>query len=72
MIKGYHEFQTLPPQCALLPVTKEYGNKHDPHACLILVPELDKIPNNLWNETADQIRGEKVSTIAGVLIGRVP
>ena len=72
MIKGYHEFQTLPPQCALLQVTKEYGNKHDSNACLILVPELDKIPTNLWNETADQNRGERVSTIAGLLIGRVP
>ena len=67
VIKGYTEFQTLPPPCA-----KEYGNKHDPHACLILVPELDKIPTNLWNETADQNRGERVSTNAGLLIGRVP
>ena len=72
MIKGYHEFQIRPPQCVLLPVTKEYGNKHDPNACIIWVPELDKIPTNLWNETTDEKRGERVRTIAGLPIGRVP
>ena len=60
MIKGYHEFQIRPPQCELQPETKECGNKHEPHACLILVPELDKIPTNLWNETVDKKRGERV------------
>ena len=64
VIKGYHEFQIRPPQCVLLPVTKEYENKHDPNACLIWVPELDKIPTNLWNETTDEKRGERVRTIA--------
>ena len=72
VIKGYHEFQIRPPQCVLLPVTKEYGNKHDPNACLIWVPELEKIPTNLWKETTDEKRGERVSTIAGLPIGRVP
>ena len=72
VIKGYHEFQIRPPQCVLLPVTKEYGNKHDPNACLIWVPELDKIPINLWNETTDEKRGERVRTIAGLPIGWVP
>lgn len=47
LIKGYHKFQIRPPQCVLLQVMKEYGNKHDPNACLIWVPKLDKISTNL-------------------------
>ena len=70
--KGYHEFKIRPPQSLLLPVTKEYGNKHDSHACLIWVPELEKIPNNLRNQITDEKRGERVHTIAGLPIGRVP
>lgn len=72
VIKGYQEFQIRPPPCLLLPVTKEDGNKHDLNTCLIRVPKLDKIPPNLWNETTDKKRGERVCTIAGLPIGRVP
>ena len=72
VIKGYHEFQIRPPPTILLPVTKEYGNKHDPHACLIWVPEIEQIPSTLWNHVTDEKRGERVRTIAGLPIGRVP
>lgn len=34
--------------------------------------ELEKIPTNLWSETTDEKRGERVRTIAGLPIGRVP
>ena len=68
VIKGYHKFQIRPPQCVLLPVTKEYGIKHDPNACLIWLSNL----TNLWNKTTDENRGERVRTIAGLPIGRVP
>ena len=72
VIKGYHEFQIRPPPALLLPVTKEYGNRHDPHACLVWVPEIEKIPSSLWNHVTDEKRGERVRTIAGLPIGRVP
>ncbi|KAL9977144.1 hypothetical protein ACROYT_G014517, partial [Oculina patagonica] len=72
VIKGYHKFQIRPPQIVRLPVTKEYGNRHDPHACSVWVPELEKIPSNLRNQITDEKRGERVSTIAGLPIGRVP
>lgn len=60
------------PPALLLPVTKEYGNRHDPHACLVWVPEIEKIPTSLWNHVTDEKRGERVRTIAGLPIGRVP
>ncbi|CAB3996955.1 Hypothetical predicted protein [Paramuricea clavata] len=72
VIKGYHEFQIRPPQNILLPVTKEYGNRHDSHSCLVWIPEIDKIPKDLWNHVTDEKRGERVRTIAGLPIGRVP
>ena len=72
VIKGYHEFKIRPPQSVRLPVTKEYGNRHEPHACLEWVPELEKIPSNLRNKITDEKRDERVSTIAGLPIGRVP
>ena len=72
VVKGYHEFQIRPPQGLLLPVTKEYGNKHDRNACLIWVPKIDQIPRTLWNKVPDEKRGERVETIAGLPIGRVP
>ena len=71
VIKGYHEFQIRPPSALQLPVTKEYGNRHDPHACLVWVPEIEKIPSSLWNHVTDEKRGERVRTIAGLPIGRV-
>ena len=70
VIKGYHEFQIRPPLALLLPVTKEYGNRHD--ACLVWVPEIEQIPSSLWNHVTDEKRGESVRTIAGFPIGRVP
>ena len=72
VIKGYHEFQIRPPPPILLSVTKEYGNRHNRHACLTWVPELEKIPTNLRNQITDEKRGERVHTIAGLPIGRVP
>lgn len=72
VVKGFHEFQIRPPPTLQLPVTKEYGNKYDPHSCLVWVPEIDKIPNNLLNEVTDHKRGERVRNIAGLPIGRVP
>lgn len=72
VIKGYHEFQIRPPPSIFLPVTKEYGNSHDPHSCLVWVPEINKIPKDLWNHVTDGKRGERVRTIAGLPIGRVP
>ncbi len=72
VVKGYHEFQIRPPINLPLPVTKEYGDKHDPHACLVWVPELDSIPVKMWSTVTDIKRGETVHTIAGLPIGRVP
>lgn len=72
VVKGYHEFQIRPPIDLPLPVTKEYGNKHDPYACLVWVPELDSIPVTMWSHVTDIKRGETVQTIAGLPIGRVP
>lgn len=46
--------------------------RHDPHACLVWVPEIEKIPTSLWNHVTDEKRGERVRTIAGLPIGRVP
>ena len=64
VVKGYHEFQIRPPIDLPLPVTKEYGNKHDPYACLVWVPELDSIPFTMWFHVTDIKRGETVQTIA--------
>lgn len=72
VVKGYHEFQIRPPPSLSLPVTKEYGNKHDPNACLVWVPELESIPRAMWNVVTDAKRGEIVKHIAGLPIGRVP
>ena len=72
VVKGYHEFQIRPPPSLSLPVTKEYGNKHDPNACLVWVPELDTIPEAMCYITTDAKRGETLLTIAGLPIGRVP
>lgn len=72
VVKGYHEFQIRPPGTLSLPVTKEYGNRHDPNACLVWVPELDSIPKPMWHTITDAKRGETVCTIAGLPIGRVP
>ena len=72
VIKGYQEFQIRPPPALLLPVTKEYGNRHDPPGCLVWVPEIEKIPSSLRNRVTDEKRGERVRTIAGLPIGRVP
>ena len=52
--------------------TKEFGNRHDPHLCLVWIPEIDKIPRDLWNHVTDEKRGERVRTIAGLPIGHVP
>ncbi|CAB3988958.1 Hypothetical predicted protein [Paramuricea clavata] len=59
VIKGYHKFQIRPPQNILLPVTKECGNCHDPHSCLVWIPEIDKIPKDLWNHVTDETCGER-------------
>ena len=32
------------PAALLLPVTKKYGNRREPHACLVWVPEMEQIP----------------------------
>lgn len=72
VVKGYHEFQIRPPLALSLPVTKEYGNKYDPNARLVWVPELTSIPQSMWNTVTDDKRGERVRTIAGLPIGRVP
>ena len=71
VVKGYHEYQIRPPISLPLPVTKEYGNKHDSNACLVWVPELNNIPVAIWSHVTDIKRGETV-TIAGLPIGRVP
>ena len=72
VIKGYHIFQIRPSPLLDLQVTKEYGNKHDKYACLIWVPELELIPHNMWSIVTDAKRGERVETIAGLPIRRVP
>ena len=72
VIKGYHVFQIRPPPTICLPITKEYGNKHDPHACLVWVPEINSIPEHMHNIITDAKRGETVKTIAGLPVGRVP
>ena len=43
---GYHELQLrpYPPAALLLPVTKKYGNRREPHACLVWAPEMEQIP----------------------------
>ena len=71
-VKGYHEFKIRPPPTLDLPGTKEYGNRHDPNACLVWVPELVNIPERMWSIDTDNKRGETVQTIAGLPIGRVP
>ena len=68
VVKGYHEFQIRPPPTLYLPVTKEYGNRHDPNACLVWVPELGNIPERMWSTVTDAKRGEMVHTIAGLPI----
>ena len=58
-----------------LPVTQqtvEYGNKYDPTACLIWVPEIESIPPEMRAVVTDIKHGETVATIAGFLIRRVP
>ena len=70
VVKGY-DFQIRPPPMLMLPVTKEYGNKHDPNACLVWVPEIDKIPSHLLYHITDKKRGERVQNIAGLPIGCV-
>ena len=72
VVKGYHEFQIRPPPTLYLPVTKEYGNRHDPNVCFVWVPELGNIPERMWSTVTDAKRGETVHTIAGLPIGRVP
>ena len=72
VIKGYHDFKIKPLMCMSLRVTKEYGNKHDQHACLVWIPELETIPRHLWDIVTDAMRNETVHTIAGLPIGRVP
>ncbi|XP_020901197.1 uncharacterized protein LOC110239794 [Exaiptasia diaphana] len=74
VVKGYHEFQIRPPPAlhVLLPVSKEHGNRHDANACLVWVPELKDIPTTLWNDITDAKHSERVHTIAGLPIGRVP
>ena len=44
VVKGYHEFKIRPPPSLSLLVTKEFGNKRDPNACLVWVPDLEFIP----------------------------
>ena len=68
LVDGHDSHRNL----ELFQLAEKNGNKHDPNACLIWVPELDKIPTNLWNETTDEKRGERVRTIAGLPIGQVP
>lgn len=72
VVKGYHEFQIRPPPTLSLPVTKEYGSRHDPNACLVWVPELASIPETMWYTITDVKRGKTVSHIAGRPIGRLP
>ena len=72
VVKGYHEFQIRRPISLPLPVTKEYGNRHDPHACLVWVPALENIPYKMWSTVTDIKRGETVHTIPGLPVGRVP
>lgn len=62
--KGYHKYQISPPPSQSLPVTKEYGHKPDPKACLVLVPELQSIPQAMQNEVSDAKQDEIVKHIA--------
>ena len=71
--KGYHELQILgsPPSAALLlPVTKEYRNRHEPRACFGMGTRNRANPRSLWNHVTDEKRGERLLTVTGLHVNR--
>ena len=74
-IKCYHIFQTKPHLEIKNLVENEDGNKYDPFAMLIRMPELINIPIKLHNDiTKDAKSGniaQTVKTIANKVVGKV-
>ena len=75
-IKGYHIFQIKPHREIKMLVQNEDGNKYDPFAMLIRMPELINIPIKLHNNITREAKSGKivqtVKSIANKVVGRVP
>ena len=75
-IKAYHIFKIRPhPKIEML-IEKEINNPRDPHAMIIKMPPLNKIPNNFHDDVTKEKKGKEkqqtVKDIAGETVGRVP
>ncbi len=76
-IKGYHIFKRRPSPNILMYLEADKDNEKDPWAINVLMPGIEKIPENFHNEVtrnADERRRtpQLVKDIAGKQIGRVP
>ena len=57
--KGYHEIadtRIAPSAALLIPVTKEYRNRHEPQACFGMGTRNRANPRSLWNHVTDEKR----------------
>lgn len=73
-IKGYHAFKVRPCSDISLIITPEEGNKYDPHAMLVKMP--DTVPDQLLEKVTRagdaKRRPQLVKDIIGKTVGRVP
>ena len=75
-IKGYHIFYIRPHSEIPMKVLHERGNKYDPNAVAIWMPDLEDIDSKLHDcITRNERPGkpcQKVRDVAGCMVGRVP
>ena len=75
-IKGYHNFKIRPHPEIEMVVERDVTNIYDPHAMIIKMPELKKIPSSFYKAITKSARGKEkaqtVEEIAGETVGRVP
>ena len=75
-IKGYHIFKLRPHPHIEMLVKEERMNPYDPDAMLVMMPVLDDINPDLYDEVTRERKGEDpdqtVRTNFGKVIGRVP
>ena len=75
VVKGYHVYKLKPlmtnPATRLV-VQREYSNPRDPSACLVWVPPLSDMPEDIHDMYTDIKCFLKVSDIADLPVGHVP
>ena len=71
-IKGYHVFKIKPHWAIKMLVVPENDNKYDGNAMIIKMPMLNDIDEGFRDEITGNGEGQRVSDIAGKIVGRVP